>query len=432
MIVLQAQNISKSFGEQQVLQNISLTLNEKERVGLIGANGSGKTTLLRCLTGALDPDEGEIYRSATLSMGYLEQFENVQHGMTVWSAIMDNFADHVQIRQRMQELERAMAGDGQDLKHTMDVYGRLSADYEQAGGYACETNARRILAGLGFARNEFDKPLEQLSGGEMTRLNLGRLLSLSPDVLLLDEPTNNLDMVSVEWLERFIAAYHGTVLMVSHDRMLLDRVATQIAEFRNGKLQLYSGNYSDFIRKRMAEDMAQHRAYTKQQEYIRQTEAYIQRFRAGIKSKQARGRQSQLDRLRRLEAPDRVKGIDEQSLIMNRESGQSVLSMEDLAISFGERQLFSHACLNLQKGQKVALIGPNGSGKTTILKIICGSVTPDQGVVRAGSNVDVAYYSQSFEGLSSEASVLEEICQGFEITPEGSADNPWRVALLRR
>ncbi len=418
MIVLQAQNISKSFGELQVLQKVSLTLNEKERVGLIGANGSGKTTLLQCLTGDLDPDEGEIYRATTLSLGYLEQLSSPQPGMTAWTAMINNFSDLIRMRQRIHELERAMASGDQNLEHTMDVYGHLSGEYEKAGGYECETTARRILIGLGFSQDEFDKPLEHFSGGQITRLNLGRLLALSSDVLLLDEPTNHLDMESVEWLERFINTYPGTVLMVSHDRMLLDRVATRIAEIRNGKLQSYPGNYSEYIQKRAAEDLGQQRAYTKQQEHVRQTEAYIRRFRAGIKSKQARGRQSQLDRLARVEAPDRSKSVNKLTMNIHRESGQSVLFMKDIGISFGERQLFSHACLDLKKGEKIALIGPNGSGKTTLLKIICGSIAPDQGEVRIGSKVDFAYLSQVFENLHPQATVLEEIYQNFEITLE--------------
>jgi len=415
MTILQAQGISKSFGSHQVLQNVSLTLNEKERVGLIGVNGSGKTTLLRCLTGALEPDEGEIYRTATISLGYLEQLSSLQPGATAWSSIMDTFADLIEMRSRLQEMERAMAGGGQGV---MDAYGRLSGQYEQAGGYACEATARKILIGLSFAQDEFDKPLDLFSGGQKTRLNLGRLLALSPSILLLDEPTNHLDLESVEWLERFINTYPGTVLAVSHDRMFLDRVATRIAEIRNGKLQSYPGNYSEYLQKRAAEDLAQQRAYTKQQDYIQQTQAYIRRFKVGIKSKQARGRQSQLDHLTRLSAPDREKSINKPAMHVRRESGQSVLTLKDIAKSFREKQLFSDVCLDVKRGQKLALIGPNGSGKTTLLKIIYGMIAPDQGSVRIGSGVDMAYFSQEFENLHPQATVLEEIYQNFGITIE--------------
>ena len=418
MIVLQAKNISKSFGKLQVLQNINLTLHEKERVGLIGANGSGKSTLLQCLAGALLPDEGEICRATTISLGYLEQLSDIQPGMTAWTAMMDTFADLIQMRRRLNELETTMASGDQDLRHTMDIYGRLSGEYEQVGGYACETTARKIMTGLGFAQDEFDKPFEQFSGGQKTRLNLGRLLARSPDVLLLDEPTNNLDMESVEWLERFINTYPGTVLIISHDRMLLDRVATRIAETRNGKLQSYVGNYSEYVQKRTVEDLAQQRAYLKQQEHIQQTEAYIRRFKAGIKSKQARGRQSQLNRLARLEAPVQSKSINGQKINIHRESGQSVLLLKDIAMSFEGKQLFSHVCLDLKKGQKVAIIGPNGSGKTTLLKIIHGMIAPDQGMVTIGSRVDIAYLSQEFDNLHPQSTVLEEIYQHFAITLE--------------
>ncbi len=415
MTVLQAQGISKSFGSRQVLQDVSLALNEKERVGLIGVNGSGKSTLLRCLVGALEPDEGEIYRAAAISIGYLEQLNSLPPVATAWSSIMDTFADLTEMRCRLQEMERAMADGGERV---MEAYGRLSGHYEQAGGYDCEVTARKILIGLGFGEDEFNKPLEQFSGGQKTRINLGRLLALSPDILLLDEPTNHLDLESVEWLEQFINTYPGTVLAVSHDRRFLDRVATRIAEVRNGKLQSYSGNYSEYLQKRVAEDLAQQRAYEKQQEYIRQTQAYIRRFKAGIKSRQARGRQSQLDRLARLSAPDREDSINKSTMQVRRESGQIVLTLKDIAKSFREKQLFSDVCLDVKRGQKLALVGPNGSGKTTLLKIIYGLIAPEQGAVRIGSGVDMEYFSQEFENLHPQATVLEEIYQNFGITVE--------------
>ncbi|MEA1962014.1 MAG: ABC-F family ATP-binding cassette domain-containing protein [Bacillota bacterium] len=418
MIVFQAQKISKWFGERQVLKEISLAVNEKERVGLIGANGSGKTTFLGCLTGALQPDEGEVFKSASISLGCMDQLNDFPAGMTAWEGVMDSFTDLIQKRQQMRQLEQAMAHGENDLEHIMEEYARVTEEYEQANGYACETTARRILVGLGFSQEEFDKPLEQFSGGQKTRLNLGRLLALSPDILMLDEPTNHLDMNSVEWLEGFILNYPKTVLVVSHDRMFLDKVATRIAEIRNGKMQTYTGNYSEYVKKRAAEDLAQMRAYEKQQEHIEETEAYIRRFKVGIKSKQARGRQSQLERLERIDAPDKVHGLQAHTLNMNQQSGQDVLFIEDLSKAYGNQQLFREVNLQVKKGQKLALIGPNGSGKSTILKIITDRIPADTGVIRIGSRVEIAYFSQEFEDLNPEATVLDEVFRNFDMTLE--------------
>ena len=418
MIIFQVNKLNKSFGDNEVLREVSLAVQEKERVGLVGINGSGKTTLLRCLTGELQLDSGEIMISSTLSLGCLEQMPVNQPGVTAWDAVMESFAHLIGKRQMIHVLEEKMGKAGTDLDKVMEQYARITEEYERANGYACENTARRILTGLGFGNDEFQQPLATFSGGQKTRLNLGRLLALAPDILLLDEPTNHLDMGSVEWLEDFIISYTGTVLVVSHDRMFLDRVTTHIAELRGGELKSYAGNYSTYVQKRAALDVAEQRAYEKQQLYIRKTEDYIRRFKAGIKSKQARGRQSQLGRLDRLEGPAQEHSLRKKQISINQESGNDVLTVEGLSKSYNQQQLLENINFRVGKGDKIALIGPNGCGKTTLLKLISGQLPADLGAIRLGSRVEIAYFSQEHEDLNPNHTLIEEIMFNFDLTIE--------------
>jgi len=418
MIIFQVNKLNKSFGEKEILKEVSLAVQEKERVGLVGLNGSGKTTLLRCLTGELQPDSGEIMISSTASLGCLEQMPVNQPGTTAWDAVMESFAHLIEKRQLMHALEEKMGRAGADLDKVMEQYARITEEYERANGYACENTARRILTGLGFGPEEFKQPLDTFSGGQKTRLNLGRLLALAPDILLLDEPTNHLDMASVEWLEDYIISYTGTVLVVSHDRMFLDRVTTHIAELRGGELTSYPGNYSTYLQKRAAQDLADQRAYEKQQLYIQKTEDYIRRFKAGIKSKQARGRQSQLARLDRLDGPVQEYRLRKKQISIKQESGNDVLNVEGLYKSYNEQILLENVSLKVEKGDKLALIGPNGCGKTTLLKLINGQIPADQGEIRLGSRVEIAHFSQEHEDLNPNFTLLEEIIFNFDLTLE--------------
>lgn len=418
MIVLQTQKLSKSWGEQEVLREINLAVREKERVGLVGLNGSGKTTLLRCITGEIQPDAGQVMISSVLSWGFLEQIPANQAGMTAWDAVMESFSGLIDKRQQMRALEHKMSGPAGELEKVMEQYARITEEYERANGYACENIARRILTGLGFSSAEFQQPFNTFSGGQKTRLNLGRLLALAPDILLLDEPTNNLDMNSVEWLEDFIKSYPGTVLVVSHDRMFLDRIATHIAEIRGGQLRTYTGNYSTYLHKRAAEDAAEQRAYQKQQLQIQKTEAYIRRFKAGIKSKQARGRQSQLNRLERLSGPIRERKLKALPTTMPQESGNDVLSVTGLGKSYQENMVLEDISFVIKKGDKIALIGPNGCGKTTLLKIISGQILADQGEIRLGSRVEMACFDQEHDDLEPTHTVLDEIISNFDLNLE--------------
>ena len=418
MIVLQANEISKSYGEQQVLRQVSLALQERERVGLVGVNGSGKSTLLHCLTGAVEPDSGQIAVATGHTLGCLEQMPEFAEEMTAWDAMMASYASLTTKLQEMRELEARMGEDAPGLDRIMEQYARVSEAYERAGGYACEANARKILTGLGINSEGMQQPVSTFSGGQKTRLNLGRLLAVAPDILLLDEPTNHLDLDSVEWLEDFVRSYPGTVLVISHDRRFLDRVATRIIELEGGMLKSYSGNYSAYQQKKAAEVLAHQRAFEKQQVHIQKTEDYIRRFKAGIKSKQARGRQLQLERLERLEDRAPERRLRARGMRINQTSGDEVLLVEGVSKSYHGRILLRDIDLRLHRGEKIALIGPNGSGKTTLLKIISRQVQPDAGDIKLGSRVEMALFTQEHEDLHPERTVLEEIILTFDLTLE--------------
>ncbi|HZJ84141.1 MAG TPA: ABC-F family ATP-binding cassette domain-containing protein [Syntrophomonadaceae bacterium] len=422
MIVLQAEDLSVTFGVQTVLDKVSLVVNEGERLGIVGANGSGKTTLLKCLTQQLEADSGKIYFSSLTSLAYLEQLPEYQDNSTIWDVVMDNFAPLLAMRNNLRQIEAEMAqASGGKLDRLMSQYAQITGEYEYSDGYSCENIAAKILTGLGFGESEFTRQIISLSGGEKTRLNMARLLTLEPDVLCLDEPTNYLDMEAVEWLEEYLAAYNGTVILVSHDRLFLDKVASRILEISSSKLYSYPGNYSNYLKLKRVNSLAWEKAYQKQQIYIKKTEAYIERFKAGIKAKQASGRKKQLERLEGLEKLAIEPKIAPWEFNLKQTSGLKVLKVENLSKSY-DKKLFHHININLQKGDKVALIGPNGCGKTTLLKIIAGLQLPDAGEVQLGNRVIVGYFSQEFEDLDGDNTILDEIIYNFDITIEKARD----------
>ncbi len=418
LIVLQANKISKWFGDRQILDNVSLAVNERDRIGLVGPNGSGKTTFLKCLTGELTADDGQIIIASGVSVGYLEQLPEHDYDTTAWDLVMSSFAGLIDQRRVLRTLEQEMAEAGEDLERIMEKYARVTEEYERANGYACENFARRILVGLGFSSEQFEQPMATFSGGQKTRLNLARLLAESPDVLLLDEPTNHLDITALEWLEAFLRDYAGTVLVVSHDRMFLERIANRVAELDNRKLVAYNGNYSSYLKQRAVNNLAQQRAFERQQEYIQKTEEYIRRFKAGIKSKQARGRQSQLDRLQRLDRPMGEMEPKGWSIEINHESAQEVVELKEISKAFEEQVLLEGVNLKLRKGDKIALLGPNGCGKTTLFKMIMGEMETDCGEIRRGSRVTIGYFAQEHEDLVDSHTALEEIIYNFDLNLE--------------
>ncbi|MDD2620305.1 MAG: ABC-F type ribosomal protection protein [Syntrophomonadaceae bacterium] len=418
MIVIQAQNLGVSFGEREILKNVNLAINEKERIGLLGVNGSGKTTLLKCLTGKLIPDQGQISLDNSCSLACLEQLPDLADNLTAWDIVMGSFADLLEMRRTLRGLEIEISQAGLGINKLMEQYAGLQEKYDRAEGYSCENTARRILKGLGFGDEQFTQPWNSFSGGQKTRINLGRLLAKAPDLLLLDEPTNHLDIAALEWLENYLGNYKGTILVVSHDRMFLDKLASRVVELRDGLLYSYPGNYSNYLKQKAQNDLAWQRAYEKQQEHIQNTEAYISRYKAGIKSKQAKGRQSQLERLERIKQPLKEKNIANWSFAMEQETGQDVLQVRDLSKSYGNRLLLNKISLHIKKGDKIALVGPNGSGKTTLLKIITGLIPADEGEVKPGSRVETGYFSQEYEDLNPNNTLLEELINNYDIKVE--------------
>lgn len=428
MIVLQANRIYKSFGHIQVLNGAGLVINENERVGIVGPNGCGKSTLLGCISGNLVPDSGMISVATSRSVGYMQQLPEVDPARSAWDAVMDGYHDLLKQRQTLAELARMISeAAGADLERLMERYAQVNEAYERANGYACEANARRVLAGLGFKPEHFSQSWSSFSGGEKTRLNLARLLIIKPDILLLDEPTNHLDIDAVEWLENFLINYRGTLLVVSHDRRFLDRVATRIVEIRNGETRAYPGNYSEYLKLKAQDDLAARRAYERQQEYIRKTEEFIRRYKAGVKSKQARGRQSRLERMERLEAVKETRSISLATSRFNDESADIVLSAHSISKSFGEHQILQESNLVIRRGERIAIVGPNGCGKTTLLKMLVGVMPPDTGEVKRGSRVQIGYLAQEDADHDENRTLLDELLYSFDITREEARSHLGRM-----
>ncbi len=416
MIVLQIKELEKSYGIHTIFQGVNATLQARDKVALLGVNGSGKTTLLRCLTGELEPDKGEIAKAAGLKLGYLQQFQSELTGKTLWEVALASFASLLARREALHDLEAEISRSPSNLEALLARYARLMEAYEREGGYQCEAQARKVLLGLGFAESDFSLRAENLSGGQKTRLRLACTLIQEPELLVLDEPTNHLDIQAVEWLEGYLKNYNGTLLVVSHDRMLVEAIVNGVWEMKRGRLYTYEGSYASYLEQKRVNDLARQRAWEKQQVYIQKTEEYIRRYKAGIKSKQARGRESRLNRLERLEAPGEEKSIRRERIEMKQESGRDVLVAEGVYKAYMPgRPVLQGVEMHLRRGEKVALIGPNGCGKSTFLKIAAGRLAPDGGTVRLGSRVELGWFSQEFEDLHEDWTLFEEISRNFDL-----------------
>jgi ATP-binding cassette subfamily F protein 3 len=423
MILLNAQDVRKSFGAREVLKGVSLTLQTGQRLGLVGVNGCGKTTLLRILAGADSPDGGVLSCGKGLRVGYMEQNARLTGGATVWSMMESVFEPIFAMEQKLRAIESMMAqsggeGDTAQMDRLARDYQRLTDAFEEADGYSWRSSISGMLVGLGFTKAQFDQPVEQLSGGERTRLFLARLLLEKPDILLLDEPTNHLDLSALTWLEAYLTSGGGSrlaMIVVSHDRYFLDAVCTDVAEMLFGKLEVYGGNYTRFQQLRAEQFEIRQRAYDNQQREIVRQEAIIARFRQYNKEwsvRKARSREKLLDRVERLNKPRDERGA-RFSFRTNRRTGDDVLIARGLAKSYGERTLFSGLDLHIRAGERVVLIGPNGAGKTTLLEALIGRAELDAGAVRLGANVDIGYYDQLQSGLHSEKTVLDEVWDRF-------------------
>lgn len=418
MIILSAQHIVKSFGVNAVLRDVSLTVQQGDRIGLVGVNGCGKSTLMRILAGLDAQDGGEISLVRGLRVGYLAQQNMVTSGETVWNELQKVYEQVFAMEKKLRELEDEMAHahtDAQRFAQLSADYDRLTQRFEEADGYSWKSMVSGVLNGLGFKPAQYDQCVDSLSGGEQTRLCLARLLLQKPDLLLLDEPTNHLDMETLQWLENYLAAYKGSVLVISHDRYFLDHVCTGIVEILMGASEQYNGNYTRYIAQRQERFESRMRAYEIQQKEIERQQAIIARYRMFNREKSIRAAESRekaLDRMEKLEKP-----VDERAIRFSfearRRTGEDVLQLTEISKSFGEKHLFHDLTLRVRAGDRVALIGPNGVGKSTLIKIIVGEEQPDTGFIRYGSNVDIGYYDQHQSTLHADKTALDEIWDRF-------------------
>ena len=418
MILMTVQGVSKAFGMKSVLKDISLTLQQGARMGLIGVNGSGKSTLFRLIAGQMEPDEGTISLMRGTRVGMLTQEADIQSDLTVREELSRVFEPVREMERRLRALEEEMAQKHEDeaeLDRLSREYARLTDRFEDAGGYEWPSRIQGVLAGLGFARGREDQPASVLSGGEKTRLCLARLLLTQPDLLMLDEPTNHLDLSSIQWLEDTLKKYRGTVLIISHDRYFMNSVCDCMAEISMRRLVQYEGNYDQFTVKRQADIERQIREYKLQQAEIARQQAIIQRYRMYNREKSIRAAESREKRLEKMERLERP--VDEQhvrfSFEARRRTGDDVLKVHGLAKGFEGRRLFENFDLHLRAGDRVAIIGPNGVGKSTLLNIIARKLKADAGEVEFGANVDLGYYEQHQTGLDPEKDVLNELWDAF-------------------
>lgn len=418
MIILSLQNIQKAFGGNAVLSGASLTLQEGERMGLVGVNGSGKSTLMKIIYGLETQDEGSIAMKKGLKLGYLAQQGMVTPGLTVYQELEKVFEPVREMEARLRQLERDMAdaaGDGALLDRLGGEYQRLTDAFEKENGYGWQSQVMGVLAGLGFSREQHDQLAEKLSGGERTRLCLARLLLQKPELLLLDEPTNHLDLSAISWLEKYLLEYRGTVLIISHDRYFMDRVCNNIAELLLGSIEEYTGNYTAYSQKRAQRFEIRMKAYALQQKEIARQEAIIARYRMFNREKSIRAaesREKRLEKIERLQRPVEEATIHF-SFEVRRRTGEDVLMVKDYKKGFSDRVLFENLNLHLRAGDRVALIGPNGAGKSTLFKCLIGQMRPDAGVMRLGANVDMGYYDQHQAHLSEHKTVLDEVWDDF-------------------
>lgn len=412
-MILSCSNITKSFGDKHILKQVSFHLEDHEKAAIVGINGAGKTTLLKIIIGELAADEGVVALSKGSTIGYLAQHQDLDSESTIYEALLEVKRPVIQMEERIRSLELKMhSASGDALEAMLAEYSRLNHAFELANGYAYKSEVTGVLKGLGFSEDEFTKPINTLSGGQKTRVSLGKLLLTKPDVLLLDEPTNHLDMESIAWLETYLKGYSGSVIIVAHDRYFLDRVVSKIVELDNGIGTMFSGNYSAYSDKKAMLRDAKIRAYLNQQQEIKHQEAVITKLKSFNREKsirRAESREKMLDKIERLDKPVEIDDSMDIRLEPDVISGNDVLTVRELSKSFDAQTLFSHVDFDIKRGERVAIIGNNGTGKTTLLKIINGLLEADSGEIRLGSKVHIGYYDQEHQVLHMDKTLFEEI-----------------------
>ena len=412
-MILACHNIEKAFGEEVIVSGGSFHIEDHEKAALVGPNGAGKTTLLKMIVGEIQADGGNVVLTRGKTMGYLAQHQDMNNDHTIYQEVRTAKADILDMERQIREIEQEMKHlSGERLEERMNTYQRLTAAFERENGYACESEITGVLKGLGFTEDEFSKPITALSGGQKTRVSLGKLLLTKPDILLLDEPTNHLDMESIAWLETYLRNYSGAVIIVAHDRYFLDRVVTKIIELDMGHCTVFSGNYSAYSDKKAMLRDAAIRAYLNQQQEIRHQEAVIAKLKSFNREKsikRAESREKMLDKIERLEKPTQANDSMDIRLEPDVVSGNDVLTVTDLSKSFDTQTLFTNVDFEIKRGERVAIIGNNGTGKTTLLKIINGIIPADSGQIRLGSKVHIGYYDQEHQVLHMDKTLFQEI-----------------------
>ena len=426
-MILSCQGISKSFGEKVILEDASFHIEEREKAALIGNNGAGKTTLLRIIMNELHADSGQVVLMKDKQIGYLAQYQDVQGHRTVYEELLSTKQYIIDMEERMRSMELEMKhASGEELDRLMNSYTRLTHEFELENGYAYKSELMGVLNGLGFTEEDFNKQVATLSGGQKTRVALGKLLISKPDILLLDEPTNHLDMESIAWLETYLLNYPGAVFIVSHDRYFLDKVVTKVIEIETGHVRMYSGNYSAYAEKKAQLRDAQYKAYLNQQRDIKHQEAVIVKLKSFNREKsikRAESREKMLNKIQRIEKPLEVQSQMRLSLEPRVVSGNDVLTVEDLAKSFPQQKLFSNISFQIKRGERVALIGNNGTGKTTMLKILNGLLDADAGSFSLGAKVQIGYYDQEHHVLHAEKTIFQEISDTYPTLTETEIRN---------
>ncbi|MFC4559368.1 ABC-F family ATP-binding cassette domain-containing protein [Virgibacillus kekensis] len=423
MIIMQLNGVSKSFGADEILSNVKLEIKENDRIAIVGRNGAGKSTLLKIMAGEYSYDEGDLIKPKDLTTGYLSQHTGLESDKTIWNEMVEVFRDLVKQEQELRglekEMEQAATLSEKKYEQLLVDYDRKQQAFDAGGGYRYEADIKAVLTGLHFHDYDYDTPINELSGGQKTRLALGKLLLKKPDLLILDEPTNHLDIDTLSWLENYLAGYPGAVTIVSHDRYFLDKTVSIVYEISRHKTKKYHGSYSKFLEQKAQDFEQEMKEFEKQQTEIKKTEEFIQKniVRAST-TKRAQSRRKQLEKMEKMERPKGDESSASFSFDINRRSGNDVLKIDSLSFRYEDNLIFSNVDVQVNRGERVALVGPNGVGKTTLLKTIIGGLQPSSGTVKIGTNVEIGYYDQEQQTLTPTKTVLQELWDEYPLVNE--------------
>ena len=437
MIVLACDKVTKSFGIDIILNQITFSVNAGERVGVVGGNGAGKSTLFKIITGILPMDSGEIYKAKDTSLGYLPQNTVLESEKTIWDELMQVYAPVLELEKILREMEQQMADydamDEAQYSRLLNEYSKLQESFEEQGGYSYESYIKGVLTGLGFSPEEFHMPIPHLSGGQKTRVALAKVLLEKPNILLLDEPTNHLDLDAIQWLEDYLSAYPGTIMIISHDRYFLDSLCNNILEIENTTCRLFKGNYTSYQKQKSQWIAQREKEYSAQQKEMARQQEIIERYRSINTEKSVKAAESRQKMLDKMEKVEKVYHTEQArfSFDISRQSGRDVLMVDSLSKSFGDNVLFKDISFNLRLGDRVAIIGPNGCGKSTLFKIILGQIPPTSGSVKLGTGVEIGYYDQELTSLNPNNTVLDELWDSFPQMTETEIRNALAARLFK-